>query len=84
MKNVIKLAVMMVALTVAASASAAQATGSKQTPPPAKPAPAAPAKKAPDAPMKMEEPKSPCKAGEALKDAKKPFDAKTNPCVKKK
>lgn len=75
-QNVIKLAVMMVALTVAASASAAQATGAKQTPP-AKPAPAAPA-------TKDEPAKSPCKANEVLKDAKKPFNAKTNPCVTKK
>jgi hypothetical protein len=27
--------------------------------------------------------KAPCKAGEVLKNAKKPFDAKKNPCVAK-
>jgi len=65
MKNMIKVAVVVMVAMVGAATLSAQTP--KQT---------APAKETP----KTEA--APCKAGEVLKDAKKPFDAKTNPCVK--
>jgi len=83
MKNVIKVAVLVMVAAVSVTLSAQtpkQTTPTKETP-----KQAAPAKETP-APAK-ETPKvdaAPCKAGEVLKDAKKPFDAKKNPCVKAK
>lgn len=76
MKNAIKVAVLVMVAAVSVTLSAQtpkQTAPAKETP-----KQAAPMKEAPKAD------KAPCKAGEALKDAKKPFDAKTNPCVKAK
>jgi hypothetical protein len=78
MKKWISVSAMAMVMAFATVALSAQAAGAKQAPP------APPAKTAP----KKDEPKkddkkmaAPCKAGEHLKDAKKP-KSKTNPCVK--
>ena len=87
MKNVIKVAVLVMVAAVSVTLSAQtpkQTAPTKETPKqtaPAKETPA-PAKEAPKDAPKVDA--APCKAGEVLKDAKKPFDAKKNPCVKAK
>jgi len=83
MKKWITLSAMAMVMAFATVAISAQAAGGKQAPPTAK---SDPKKEAPkkDEPAKKDDKKmaSPCPAGEHLKDAKKPKDAKTNPCVK--
>jgi hypothetical protein len=79
MKNVIKVAVLVLVTAVSAATLSAQAAGAKQMAPTKA---AAKTDKAPAA-KDAKADKTPCKAGEVLKDAKKPFDAKTNPCVAK-